>query len=722
MFEKSGPWQKIILVLYHFLLLTVPLYFSFRTEELFEFNKMVLVYALSVLIGGAWVLRMIQEKRFIFQRTYLDLPLLMFLISQVVSTLLSLHPRTSMLGYYSRFHGGLLSVTSYYLLYYAFVSNVPLKAIKQLLLTAVTSGTIVSIYGILEHFGHSASCLILSKGSNFGVDCWMQKVQERIFATFGQPNWLAAYVITLIPASIYLAITEKANYFKKVLLGVGGGLLFMALIFTQSRSGLLGLGVGMAIFAVGALVYAWKNSSRQARFSPGYYLSRRVIQYTLGFLLLFATLAAIFGTTYTPSIRELFLETNSDQTNIVTALPANQMELGGTDSGEIRKIVWAGALKVWQRYPFFGSGVETFAYSYYLDRPVEHNLVSEWDFLYNKAHNEFLNFLATTGIFGLGTYLLLWGWFVVTASRQIYRKNNLVQLGLLSGLAALTVSNFFGFSTVMTTVLTFLFFAISALVLIKDAENNSQVAVLNQPTKKPEFTNGWQFGAATLTVLAVLILLSGIYNYRQADVAFSSGKSLIDSGQNLDGLLYLQEAVERSPNEALFYDELADTYAKIAVAYDQENDATAAAELAEAAISFSDRSLSLNPAHLNFYKTRARIFISLSPINTDYLLFAKAALVSAIERAPTDAKLWHNLGLVEWGLENIEAASAAQEKAVELKPDYENARIQLARTLKLSGRETEAKEQYRYVIDHISANNPAALEGLAEFAGENKTD
>ncbi len=677
--SQLSRWQKIILVLYHFLLFATPLYFSFRTEELFEFNKMILVYALTVLISGAWVWRMIQEKRVIFQRTYLDLPLLLFLVSQVISTLLSMHPRTSVLGYYSRFHGGLLSLVSYYLLYYAFVSNVPLRAIKQLLLTAVTSGVLVSIYAILEHFGHSASCLILSKGSNFGVDCWVQKVQERVFASFGQPNWLAAYVITLIPVSIYLAITEKANYFKKMFLGIAGGLLFMALVFTQSRSGLLGFGVGMLVFLAGALVYAWKNSSRSARFSPADYLSRRVVQYTLGFLLLFVTIAAIFGTTYTPSVRELFLASESSQLRDVEELPANQMELGGTDSGEIRKIVWAGALKVWQRYPLFGSGVETFAYSYYLDRPIEHNLVSEWDFLYNKAHNEFLNFLATTGIFGLGTYLLLLGWFAVTAIIQIYRKNSLLHLGLLSGLAALSVSNFFGFSTVMVTVLMFFFLASSALV--REIEK--------APVQKPEFTSGWQFAAATLTTLAVLMLLSNIYNYRQADVAFNLGKSLLDNQQNREGLLYLQEAVERSPGEALFYDELAENYASLAVAQAQAGDATASAELVEAAIRFSDRSLSLNSAHLNFYKTRARIFIALSQIDADFLLYAKDALEKAIARAPTDAKLWYNLGLVAWGLEDLEAAKSAQEKALELKPDYENARAQLTKLLDESEAEIE---------------------------------
>ena len=84
-----------------------------------------------------------------------------------------------------------------------------------------------------------------------------------------------------------------------------------------------------------------------------------------------------------------------------------------SESIDIRKIVWKGAVNLGLQYPLFGTGVETFAYSYYFVRPVEHNLTSEWDYLYNKAHNEYLNFFATTGVAGLATYLLYIGAVII---------------------------------------------------------------------------------------------------------------------------------------------------------------------------------------------------------------------------------------------------------------------------------------------------------------------
>ncbi|MEK9179052.1 MAG: O-antigen ligase family protein, partial [Patescibacteria group bacterium] len=91
-----------------------------------------------------------------------------------------------------------------------------------------------------------------------------------------------------------------------------------------------------------------------------------------------------------------------------------------TDSIVIRKLVWQGAVKLGLKYPLFGTGVETFAYAYNFTRPAAHNQTSEWDFVYNKAHNELLNYFANTGFFGLFSYLLLFGAFLIPAVKILY--------------------------------------------------------------------------------------------------------------------------------------------------------------------------------------------------------------------------------------------------------------------------------------------------------------
>ena len=106
---------------FYALLIIVPLILTPWNYELFEFNKMLAVYAGTSVIAGAWVVEMIRQKKWLFTRTPFDVPILLFFLSQVLSTIFSIDPHTSVWGYYSRFHGGLLSTLSYVILFYAYV-------------------------------------------------------------------------------------------------------------------------------------------------------------------------------------------------------------------------------------------------------------------------------------------------------------------------------------------------------------------------------------------------------------------------------------------------------------------------------------------------------------------------------------------------------------------------------------------------------------------------
>ncbi len=443
-------WPKrLISNFYCLLFILVPLIWLPNTSELFEFNKIILTYILTTLIVGTWAIRCILEKKFIFRRTILDLPILLFLFSNFLSLIFSIDPHTSWFGYYSRWNGGLLSLISYSLLFWAFVSNMDRKNAIFSIQCSIFSAIIVAVYASLEHFGLSISCLLTTGQPN--VACWVQDVQNRVFATLGQPNWLAAYIVTLI--FIPLAkLTSQSPLFDKergskgvsywINLGISA-LLFLTLLFTKSRSALLAFGISSLVF--------WGSQK-------GVFKSFIVIN----LLLLLLTI------TVPNPLRDLIFKTQNPElkTSSTTAL-----ETGGTESGTIRKIVWTGALRIWQANPknfFIGTGPETFAESYYQYRPVEHNQTSEWELLYNKAHNEFLNYLATTGILGLGSYLILLGAMLWTLLNKIQEKLNIepwtLNLALLAGWLTIIVTNFWGFSVVIMQLFLFLFPAIAVVI------------------------------------------------------------------------------------------------------------------------------------------------------------------------------------------------------------------------------------------------------------------
>ncbi len=436
-------------VFFYLLFIFVPLIWLPNTSELFEFNKLILTYILTTFIVGTWAIRCIIEKKFIFKRTPLDWPILIFLISQSLSLLFSIDPHVSWYGYYSRWNGGLLSLISYSLLYWAFVSNMDRKSAIFSIQCSIFSVIIVAIYASLEHFGASISCL-LTTGS-FNVTCWVQDVQNRVFATLGQPNWLAAYITALIFLPLSAAISNfkfliSKQISKSQILNLCTFiLLFTTLLFTKSRSGLLAFGISWTVFWGLNIIRLGQLEIRSIR---------NFVAINLLLLLLTITIPN--------PVRDLVLKTKDQRP---TASQGTALETGGTESGSIRKIVWTGALRIWQANPknfLIGTGPETFAESYYQFRPIEHNQTSEWELLYNKAHNEFLNYLATTGLLGLLSYLLL---LIIQFSVFIKKSPNIeyrtLNIALLAGWLTISITNFWGFSVVIMQLFLFLFPAIA---------------------------------------------------------------------------------------------------------------------------------------------------------------------------------------------------------------------------------------------------------------------
>ncbi len=669
---------RMIEILFYFLLSLVPIVLYPYTSELFEFNKMIVIYILTVLVMAAWGIKMISQKKYIFRRTMLDIPLIIFLGSQFFSTIISIDFRTSLLGYYSRFNGGLLSSVSYALLYWAFVSNMDEKRTKKALYFLLGSGVLVSIYGVLEHFG-------------IDKNLWVQDVQNRIFSTLGQPNWLAAWLTALIPIGWKLAFDiEKPLKTKAYWLWIlVSTLFFLALIFTKSRSGLFGFAFMEIAFWGYVLIIQFKKRNTITKILIPFAISQ-------GALII---LALAFGTQFTPSLAD-FIKNKSLIINVPTSASSSgpALEVGGTESGTIRKIVWKGAIEIWKHYPILGTGVETFAYSYYNFRPVEHNLVSEWDFLYNKAHNEYLNFMANTGTLGIASYLLL----IVSTLILLYKKR---QPAFAAGYISILVSNFFGFSVVPVNLVFFLFPAFAIALA------NSQQTTNNFQLKK--LSNG-QKAAVVALLLVESWLLVAIGKYWYADILYVKGKLYNDSSQFAQGAQYLMRAEKLSPNEAIFHSELSNSYADIAVVLFQNKQPEKVQQFIDAAIAESDTAVNLSPKNVNLKRSRASIFIKLAAINQSYLINARDAILQTIKLAPTDAKLYYNLGLIYIRLGQSDESIKTLQHTIDIKTNYKEARLALAILLNEKGDKNGARTQLEYIVKFIDPNDPIVNQQLEE--------
>jgi len=767
--------NRVIEYFFYLLVFSVPLYFSSSTSELFEFNKLWLTFGITIIIVAAWIIKMLAEGKFKIQRTLLDIPIGLFLLSQIISTIISIDPHTSIWGYYSRFNGGLLSIVAYIILYYAFVSNLlETKYVKRILKISLLSGFFVAAWGFPSHFGYDPTCLLFR--GTFDVSCWTADFQPkiRIFSTLGQPDWMAAYLTILIPVSMVFSVQSAKNKISqnKVVKGFVGffktfwtSILYLLLtmffyfdlIYTASRSGALAIWLSLLVFTV---VYFWleRNTLKKAGV-------KKVIR--LHWSILFALVAILIITffqgdqlgllgkfTYTNLSQKIVsLTKTKEQPKAAVAIKqpaplAHVTEFGGTDSSKIRAIVWTGAIKVWEHYPIFGSGVETFAFSYYQFRPAAHNLTSEWNFLYNKAHNEYLNYMATTGTFGILTYLsiiflLLWILFSKGFNKlrvSGIEENKLLTLGLLASFISILITNFFGFSVVIVNIY---FFLIPGFTLILLNLINAEKKLGFERAKKVQTVKSKSFksvkseklGRISILLILIVVAVSGyfiykLYIYREADKAYAYGYNLDRVQQYQQAYSYLHVAYSLRQSEPVIADEMAyndSIMAVLLLQQGQQQKSTQSAEiaqkLAQEAVVIGTKVVTDSPNNIVFWKTQTRIYYTLAQADPQYLPLALQAIKKASELAPTDANIWYNLGVLYGQNGQIDNAIKTLAKTTELKPDYRDAFYALGifyhqASIDKSGKVVKPEENQKaidtmnYILTHIAANDTAAKDAI----------
>jgi O-antigen ligase/Flp pilus assembly protein TadD len=639
---------------------------------------------------------MVVAKKVLWRHSKMDYAMGIFVISQILSTLLSMHPRTSWFGYYTRFNGGLLSTLSFITLFYALINNLQRKHLALLGRSLVLATFLLSIYAIPEKMGHSPSCFLLTR--QFNTECWTENnnPRDRVFATFGQPNWLAAFLVGVLPLIVMYFLQEKKTVGQIYLLTVFASAI-IALLFTGSRSAFLALLASGPFFA---LIW-WRQRQNKTSVNTWKFMS-------LGFLSML--LLMFFGGSITAQLSAIFHKQIQRVTPIAvedtlkSEDAPSQPSTGGTPSDEIRQVVWQGAIKIWQRYPIFGSGVETFAYSYYLDRPATHNLLSEWDFLYNKAHNELLNFLANSGLFGLLSYLLIFVVAAYTTFRIVRQKTYQVEaLSFAAAISALFISHIFGFSTVTSNLLLFIYLA---CLIIYDLDEKK----LTYSNDKIRFFEYILFSIIGVFTIATISRTINVY---RADYWFTKGQSLFQQQQYAKALQLIEKAIEIAPNEALFQDEVSQHYGQLAVLAAQQNQEQKAQEWLQTALFYSQQALKLNPHHLNFYKSQARLYIRLGQLNPEFYQEAKDTLEKAVALSPTDAKIYYNIALISELLGQQEEALSYMQQAVTLKSNYLQARNELARLYIANNELEKAREQLQYNLSYIAPNDVLVAQNLA---------
>ena len=669
----------------------VPLIWLPLNSELFELNKITVTYILASIIFGAWVVKAIDEKKLYLKKTPLDIFILLFLVANILATIFSIDWYMSFFGYYSRFNGGLLSTITYIFLYYALITHFDKPKIVKLLLVGFATSVLVSIYAILQH---PNPLFRADDGSFRGIDqgYWDLQSHLRSFSFLGQQNWLAAYLSIFFFIGVSFLINVKKTW-QKLFFLVSLASIFLGFTFTYSRGGFLGFVAGFIVFAF-LLLFQRTNSTKLRRFIKYIKESFKIPTLGWGWLWLGTLLIVMLTTNYFFSNaltkRTLQLE--------VDAPKVTQLQIEGKGTTQIRFIVWSGALDIFNKYPILGSGVETFAISYYQFKPAKHNTTSEWDFLYNKAHNEYLNYLSTTGAFGTITYFSLIIFFSFLVIRWLYLTKEtyerILVIGIFAAYVSYLIQNVFGFSVVILSI--FFFLSHGMFFIIREGSVLKERVLLSEKYfqfAKSESLRNLTYGLTLILSLA-LILLS--FNFWVADYYFAKGTSGSTGGEVYNNL---QNAVRLRPDEPLYLSELATVEAAFSA---ETKDQELSKKLADDSQSHIDKALSISPNNLGIWRNKLRVYFELSKLDEKYIPEAIMTGEKTIELAPTDAKLHYNLALFYLLDESPQGINKSNEmliKSLKWREKYTDARRQLAKNYILQGKNKEAKEHLEYILE-----------------------
>lgn len=410
--------------MYWFILLFPLMIYPWGYDPYYTFPKTAY---LQIFILCTWLYVFIKRKKvlnkFIENKILPEKLLLLLSILIGVSTLLSIDRIISIFGYADRMEG-LLTYYSYFSIFLFSTLLLDEKKLNKIIPGIVMISIIPSIYGILQHY----SIDFMPRNSR-------KLFEIRSYSFFDNANFFGTYLVLIIMLGITMYLT--ANIIKMEIIYLSAiTFAFIALIFSQTRSGLVGLFCGCLFLTI----FIFKRK----------YLWRKwiILMTILGFLIVIINLAE--NGTYGNRINSIVSDSYKVLSDQTTGF-----------EGSFRIFLWTNSIPLIDNYFWFGSGPDTFAFV--LPEDVQEATGARFD----KAHNEYLQIAITLGVPALIIYLL----FVIVLLRQAFRalmlaneNEKIILYGLISAVFGYLIQAFFNISVVPVAPL---FWALLGITLVK---------------------------------------------------------------------------------------------------------------------------------------------------------------------------------------------------------------------------------------------------------------
>lgn len=680
---KAPPFSfsaKIMNFTMYFCVLAIALAFLLVTYDSCQI-KITILQIGGAIILATWLFRAMQDGKFTKQRLLWDLPVVLYLLWGIIVFLKTPYKTSySVVDEFIRliYYTGIYLAASDY-----FSQDRKLGVVANFLL--VTVGCTI-LYGFMQ----------LSGIDPFG---WSAAFGTRVFSTFGNPNFYAAFLVLTGPLILGFLFKTRNKMAR-----VWYGLLFAAntasLFITGSKGGWLGIAGSIFIFSMLMVRYVVH--------------SRRLKIYLVTFTLT-AILISVFGV-YRYSMQR-------------------------KESLYFRLLTWRSTIHMIELNPVTGNGLGTFRLIYpaYRDREIFH-IEGKHQTETQHPENEDLEIINDQGLIGIGLYI----WMLITiftrglgrikeylAQTTIIKKKGQTEyqlkpqvyylIGYMAGLLGLLAHNLFcvNLRFVSSGFYFWLFLGVMGGAFIP-APADAKLIPAKEGLKRSSW---WQIMVkifiVVLTILSIIVygcFLLADYHHnigiayskmRYWDEAMQEFKTSINlnpffimnryflgnvyndrwqPGDDQRALQCYDEVLDRAPHYVMVHYQRGVVYMKM------RNFQESLREFGEA--------LKLDPVYPLTYYRIGMIFIELNNLDKALLNFEQAAKLN-----PAASDIYVNIGNVYLLKNRISNAENNYRQALKLDPANLSAHRNLSIVLLRQNREVEALQELK-ILQQAMPNDP----------------
>lgn len=602
------------------------LYFPFITGKAFAFRIIVGI------VVTFWLILLLRDPSVRPRRSAMLAVFALFVVSLGISAFLSENPTKSFWSNFERMEGwiGLVHLGAYFVVLVSVMRTE--KLWHWFWNTSIGVSVVLGLYGVLQLIG----ILEIHQG---GV---------RVDATLGNATYFGVYMLFHVFLTAFLLVRNASSALWLKVFYVGALVLQLSMIFySATRGAILGL-VGGVIITGGVLLFSGRNHAVVRKIGAGALIATIV-------------LVGVFF-----AVKETDYVKNHE---VWSRLASISLEEGTT-----RFTIWEMALRGFQERPVFGWGQESF--NYVFNTYYNPSLYSQEPW-FDRAHNEFIDWLIAGGAVGFLLYVSLFGvalWAVWRPQSSFSVPERAILTGLI---AAYGFHNLFVFDNLLSYIL-----FVSTLAFIAYRSD------INAPPLFRSWTNPLSIKTSVITApLVTVAMLAVIYFVNIPGIVTAStlikGLSAQEGGLSTN-LAYFKKVSERS---VLGRQEVREQLLQFGM---RIRTLTTDESLAASVIGYAGEQMALEIMR-NPNDARLRIFLGSYFRQVGQPDLALPELLAAHELSPQKQQVMFELGALENDRGNLAAAADWFRQAFELAPKYDTARVLYAATLIRMGDSARAK-------------------------------